>query len=111
MTIDSSHAGAGGGFGRNSAIRRKISWNICGWTSPTQMFGCPPNRVNFKSGCLVRGALIDGYSIAAAMTASIGGPKQNKRHLRPRASRANGRVKPIVAVPGSHFFHPEEEPK
>src|SRR5262245_28965308 len=25
----SSHAGAGGGFGRSSAISRKISWNIC----------------------------------------------------------------------------------
>jgi hypothetical protein len=23
------HAGAGGGCGRSSAIRRKISWNIC----------------------------------------------------------------------------------
>ena len=25
----SSHAGAGGGCGRSSAIIRKISWNIC----------------------------------------------------------------------------------
>jgi len=29
IPIRSSHAGAGGGFGRSSAPSRKISWNVC----------------------------------------------------------------------------------
>ena len=29
MTMGRPHAGAGGGFGRSSAISRKISWNNC----------------------------------------------------------------------------------